>query len=117
VSARHQVKRLDRVFREFALSKTGPAEETSFLRSVRIFKVRNLTGRSLPELRSGPDVFADALVPGPARMMPGALFSEISKKQLFPSAALRPGAFARAGWRLELRTRLLQWLSFREAAG
>jgi hypothetical protein len=29
---------------EFALSKTGPAEETSFLRSVRTSKVRNFTG-------------------------------------------------------------------------
>jgi hypothetical protein len=36
VSARHQVKRLDRHFEGFALSKAGPAEETSFLRSVRI---------------------------------------------------------------------------------
>jgi len=44
VSARHQVKRLDRIFREFALSKAGPAEETSFLRSVRILAVRNFTG-------------------------------------------------------------------------
>jgi hypothetical protein len=44
VSARHQVKRLDRSFEEFALSKTGPAEETGFLRSVRISKLRNFTG-------------------------------------------------------------------------
>ncbi len=44
VSARHQVKRLDRIFEELALPKTGPAEETSFLRSVRISKVRNFTG-------------------------------------------------------------------------
>jgi hypothetical protein len=34
---------------ELALSKTGPAEETSFLRSVRIFKVRNFTGDLLPK--------------------------------------------------------------------
>jgi hypothetical protein len=43
VSARHQVKRLDRIFEEFALGKPGPAEETGFLRSVRIL-VRNFTG-------------------------------------------------------------------------
>jgi hypothetical protein len=43
VSARHQVKRLDRGFEGFALSKNAPAEETSFLRSVRIL-VRNFTG-------------------------------------------------------------------------
>jgi hypothetical protein len=36
VSARHQVKRLDRIFEGFALFwKAGLAEETSFLRSVR----------------------------------------------------------------------------------
>jgi hypothetical protein len=29
---------------ESALSKTGPAEETSFLRSVRISTIRNFTG-------------------------------------------------------------------------
>jgi len=33
---------------EFALSKTGPAEETSFLRSVRIAKIRNFTGELCP---------------------------------------------------------------------
>jgi hypothetical protein len=44
VSARHQVKRLDRIFEGLALTKTGPAEETGFLRSVRISKVRNFTG-------------------------------------------------------------------------
>jgi hypothetical protein len=49
VSARHQVKRLDRPFEEFALLKTGPAEETSFLRSVRISKVRNFTGDLEPK--------------------------------------------------------------------
>jgi hypothetical protein len=76
VSARHQVKRLDRPFEEFALSKTGPAEETSFLRSVRIPEIRSFTG-ILAQVKSGPDVFADALVPRgtpsfqPARMMPG----------------------------------------------
>jgi hypothetical protein len=35
VSARHQVKRLDRPLGS-SLFETGPAEETSFLRSVRI---------------------------------------------------------------------------------
>jgi hypothetical protein len=45
VSARHQVKRLDRILVKGSLfRKTGPAEETSFLRSVRIFKLRNFTG-------------------------------------------------------------------------
>jgi hypothetical protein len=45
VSARHQVKRLDRIFEKSSLfPKTGPAEETSFLRSVRVLAVRNFTG-------------------------------------------------------------------------
>jgi hypothetical protein len=52
VSARHQVKRLDRISREFALLKAGPAEETSFLRSVRILAVRNFTGESPSEIWS-----------------------------------------------------------------
>jgi hypothetical protein len=45
VSARHQAKRLDRIFEKSSLfPKTGPAEETSFLRSVRVLAVRNFTG-------------------------------------------------------------------------
>jgi hypothetical protein len=49
VSARHQVKRLDRISQELALSKLGPAEETSFLRSVRIRAIRNFTGGLTPK--------------------------------------------------------------------
>jgi hypothetical protein len=36
VSARHQVKRLDRISEGARVFQDGPAEETSFLRSVRI---------------------------------------------------------------------------------
>jgi len=54
VSARHQVKRPDRRF--------GPAEENGFSSfGADLFLVRNSLGLS-PELKSGPDVFADALV-------------------------------------------------------
>jgi hypothetical protein len=35
--------------KEFALFETGPAEETSFLRSVRIVTVRNFTGGLTPK--------------------------------------------------------------------
>jgi hypothetical protein len=63
VSARHQVKRPDRSFEEFALRKSHPAEETGFLRSVRIPWSAVSPGRK-PIVKSGPDVFADALVPG-----------------------------------------------------
>jgi hypothetical protein len=85
VSARHQVKRLDRISEAyalskegFALSKTGPAEETGFLRSVRVPLPRNFTGPKA-QVKSDPDVFADALVPRnafvpiAAPLAPGAL--------------------------------------------
>jgi hypothetical protein len=75
VSARHQVKRLDRFFEEFALMKTGPAEETSFLRSVRISIGPQFHRRSLAQVKSGPDVFADALVPCAAPMAAGVPIS------------------------------------------
>jgi len=42
--------------------KIGPAEETSFLRSVRISGPQ-FHRRSKAQVKSGPDVFADALVP------------------------------------------------------
>jgi hypothetical protein len=90
VSARHQVKRLDRISEayalskeEFALSKTGPAEETGFLRSVRVPLPRNFTGPKA-QVKSDPDVFADALVPRngfvpiAAPLAPGALISQIT---------------------------------------
>ena len=46
-----------------ALSETGPAEETGFLRSVRISRAPQFHRASGPNVKSGPDVFADALVP------------------------------------------------------
>jgi hypothetical protein len=47
VSARHQVKRPGSNFKKaLALPEAGPAEETSFLRSVRILEVRNFTSRN-----------------------------------------------------------------------
>jgi hypothetical protein len=68
VSARHQVKRLHRIFERACSFENGPAEETGFLRSVRISAVRNFTDAGAPtgsqlKVKSGPDVFADALVP------------------------------------------------------
>jgi hypothetical protein len=74
VSARHQVKRPDRTFEQLtALSKTGPAEETGFLRSVRILSPQ-FHRRSFAQVKSGPDVFADALVPEPLPLVAGAQF-------------------------------------------
>jgi hypothetical protein len=56
--------------------KTGPAEETDFLRSVRISGPQFHRAQS-PFVESGPDVFADALVPPLAQMVPGASVFEI----------------------------------------
>jgi hypothetical protein len=50
-------------FRGVRFEKILPAEETSFLRSVRIPWSAVSPGRK-PSVKSGPDVFADALVPG-----------------------------------------------------
>jgi hypothetical protein len=46
----------------FALFETGLAEETSFLRSVRVYCGPQFHRRSVAQVKSGPDVFADALV-------------------------------------------------------
>jgi hypothetical protein len=53
-------------------SKIGPAEETVFLRSVRIFGSA-ISPALFVCVKSDPDVFADALVPRPVHMVPGAL--------------------------------------------
>jgi hypothetical protein len=62
VSARHQVKRLDRTF-DRACSFRKPARQKKEVFFIGAdLKVRNFTG-ALRQLRFGPDVFADALVP------------------------------------------------------
>jgi hypothetical protein len=48
--------------REFALSEIDPAEETGFLRSVRVLRSA-IPPAVFARVKSGPDVFADALVP------------------------------------------------------
>jgi hypothetical protein len=63
VSARHQVKRLDRTSNKaFAPIEAGPAEE-NFLRTVRM-AFHPQCHRHFSSVRFDPDVFADALVPG-----------------------------------------------------
>jgi hypothetical protein len=52
----------------------SPAEETGFLRSCGCPTVRNFTHRFAADVRSGPDVFADALVPAPERAPSGYHF-------------------------------------------
>jgi hypothetical protein len=52
--------------------EAGPAEETSFLRSVRVLlEGPQFHQRLLLSVESGPDVFADALVQPLGRMLPG----------------------------------------------
>jgi hypothetical protein len=77
VSARHQVKRLDRISEEFAPSSRSSRRNKLSSFGVDVpWEIRNFTGpRS--GAKSGPDVFADALVPGmpigsrAAHWMPG----------------------------------------------
>jgi hypothetical protein len=96
VSARHQVKRLDRDPEEFALSKNGPAEEISFLRSVRICGPQ-FHRCSSAQVKSGPDVFADALVPDAAQPLPGGpdLQTSRSLDHRFCDAPAAPGRACR----------------------
>jgi hypothetical protein len=82
VSARHQAKRLNRHFDGVRSFETGSAEEAQYPYWCSSFgadpKVRNFTG-ALSQLRFGPDVFADALVPLPAHKMRGVLISNPRK--------------------------------------
>jgi len=79
VSARHQVKRLDRISEAYAL----PKEEFALSKPVRqknrfssfgagIFAPQFHRAQS-PKVKSGPDVFADALVPIAAQLALGDL--------------------------------------------
>jgi hypothetical protein len=84
VSARHQVKRLDRHF-EGACSRQTPVRQKKQVFFVRCGSqvVRNFTGPTASiawrlAVRSGPDVFADALVPAGAGK-PGVPFPKILK--------------------------------------
>jgi len=70
VSARHQVKRLDRPSGNSFFGK--PVRQKKQVFFVRCGStVRNFTGAETPIVKSDPDVFADALVPPPAAEPPG----------------------------------------------
>jgi len=102
VSARHQVKRLDRIAKEFALSKTIRQKKQVFF--VRCGSSDPQFHRAKARLKSGPDVFADALVPRNARFL-GPSFPETPRfpERLLARAALHlasslpisPSTFAR----------------------
>jgi hypothetical protein len=91
VSARHQVKRLDRfVFSGVSSDGNGFGGRTSFFIGAGP-KIRNLTGAPCRS-RFAPDVFADALVPraSPLRALPH-LPSNPARRSLpkaFPRASL-----------------------------
>ena len=64
VSARHQVKRLDRISKEFASSsRSSRRNKLSSFGADAFMEIRNFYRRHKPGMKSGPDVFADALVP------------------------------------------------------
>jgi hypothetical protein len=93
VSARHQVKRLDRIF-DRACSFRKPVrqkKEVFFIGADP--KVRNFTG-ALRQLRFGPDVFADALVPQAGAMSPAVLIPENPKKPVSSPPGFMPRTIA-----------------------
>jgi hypothetical protein len=63
VSARHQVKRLDRAFEEFE-NRSGRRNQFSSFGADLLGS--QFHRRSYAQVKSGPDVFADALVPSAA---------------------------------------------------
>src|SRR5882757_5123044 len=82
VSARHQVKRLNRHFGRARPNETGSAEEAQYPYWRSSFgadpKVRSFTG-GFRRVRFGPDVFADALVPLAGASSRGDLINKIPK--------------------------------------
>jgi hypothetical protein len=76
VSARHQVKRLDRLSKKGSPFEVGPAEETGFfVRCGPLFGSAISQGPK-PIVKSDPDVFADALVPMAGRLVPAFFISD-----------------------------------------
>jgi hypothetical protein len=102
VSARHQVKRLHRTF-DRACSFRKPARQKK-----RVFfigadpKVRNFIG-ALSQLRFGPDVFADALVPSRRVVVARGSYPEHLKTPVSPPQGLVPGNHCGNGYRFAKR--------------
>lgn len=92
VSARHQVKRLDRPF-ERARSCENRSGRRSQFSSFGADFWSAISSGSKPFMKSGPDVFADALVPLPW-LSPARQLSRISQSKLSPSTAEVPEASA-----------------------
>jgi hypothetical protein len=63
VSARHQVKRLDRIFRKSSLNSKNRSGRRNKLSSFGADLCSAISPANSSPVQSGPDVFADALVP------------------------------------------------------
>ena len=92
VSARHQVKRLDRTFRQGSLWRKPARQKKEVFFIGADPKVRNFTG-AVRQLRFGPDVFADALVPR-RRLPPGALIPKKSYDARLAAHGFMPARIA-----------------------
>ena len=75
MSARHQVKRLDRLSREPAPSNRSGRRNRFSSFGADLPKRSAISPGPKPGVRSGPDVFADALAPRKLRVSPGGCFS------------------------------------------
>jgi hypothetical protein len=143
VSARHQVKRLDRFFKGVRSYENRSGRRNRFSSFGADLMIRNFTGGLKAsigfelQVKSGPDVFADALVLYAAaddarracpnfphcrsdhlrRSRGGQLFvSRTRGGTLVPARRARTQSFecADGGFRGVRPFRSLQWLSFRE---
>jgi hypothetical protein len=107
VSARHQVKRLDRLSKKGSLFEVGPAEETGFFVRCGPPLGSAISPGPKPIVKSDPDVFADALVPTAGHLVPAFFYFPISPHMTTGSLLRRYGgrqrcrlsAFARDGYR------------------
>jgi hypothetical protein len=102
VSARHQVKRLHRIFRQGSLWLKAVRQKKAVFFIGADPKVRNFTGAPC-RLKFGPDVFADALVP-----RRGIAARALISRKLLNSHPAPP--------RLHARRTLRQWLSLCQTA-
>jgi hypothetical protein len=118
VSARHQVKRLDRTSKERSRYQKPVLQKKQafFVRCGSFSEVRSFTSGCLLSVESGPDVFADALVPPPGGWCPvfspkivGLVGAGLPASRLGPSA--RALGCPRIGPSLPCRGRLdRKWL-------
>jgi hypothetical protein len=97
VSARHQVKRLDRIFERVRSFESRSGRRNKFSSFGADLKGPQFHPAPKPQVKSGPDVFADALVQSAAWLMPGALIfskSHISSFRMVTREAAGTRAYA-----------------------